>query len=197
MIQDDGRGFTGYYQFSVKSEPGIKHRLWVRVNTGHNIKGMALQVQVGDEWKQVGIRTQSDGTTRHFLAIYFDIPEKYITSNQTTLRLTSKTGDEINLYHLWMFKVEGGTNQSLAQILGFGPNQEVGQVSHGLLPAGGQWKAPLVLSQHPEQGAVIIQKIGKGYLVRSELTLEDSIGILKSFLKPDTLEALDDSWGGT
>ncbi len=197
MIHDDGRGFTGYYQFAVKSEPGAWHRLWLRVNTGHNIKGMALQIQVGDEWKQVGIRTQSDGTTRHFLALYFDVPEKYITSNQTVLRLTAKTGDEVNAYHLWMFKVEGGQYQPLAQILGFGPNQEVGQVSHGLLPKGSEWKAPLILSQHPEQGAVIIEKIGKGYLIRSELALEDSVSLLKSFLRSDTLAAMDDSWGGS
>jgi hypothetical protein len=197
MIQDQGRGFTGYYQFTARTEPGHKHRLWLRVNTGHNIKGMALQIQLGGQWKQVGVRTQNGGPTRHFLAIYFDIPENEITSKATLLRMVSKNGDEVNLYHLWMYKVESGPSAPLPQILGFAPNQEVGKVNHGLLAKGSQWRCPLLLSQHPEQAAVIIQKIGKGFLVRSELALEDSIGLLKTFLKPDSLEVLDDSWSGS
>jgi hypothetical protein len=197
MIQDQGRGFTGYYQFTVKTVPGFKHRLWIRVNTGHNIKGMALQVQDGDQWKQVGIRTQSDGTTRRFLALYFDIPEKAVISDKTVFRLVSRTEDEVNVYHLWIYKLEGGASQSLAQILGFAADQQVGEVSHGLLPQGSQWKSPLLLSQHPEQAAILVQKVGKGYLIRSELTLEDSLGLLKSLLRPETLEALEDSWPGS
>jgi hypothetical protein len=188
MIRDEGRGFTGFYQFAIKTEPGYKHRLWLRVNTGHNIQGMALQVQADGKWQQVGVRTQPDGTTRRFLALYFDIPEVMITSNQTLLRLVSKTNDEVNVYHLWMYKVESGQNQPLAQILGFASNQAVGQVSHGLIPQGKQWKSPLTLMKHPEQSALILQKIRKGYIVRSELALEDSIGVIKVFLKSENLE---------
>jgi hypothetical protein len=188
MIQDKGRGFTGYYQFSVKTEPGFKHRLWLRVNTGHNIQGMALQAQVDGQWIQLGLRTQPDGTTRHFLALYFDIPEKIVISNQTVLRLVSKTGDEVNIYHLWMYRVDSGQNQPLAQAMGFAPDQEVGKVSHGLIPQGKQWRSPLILMNHPEQSALILQKIGRGYIVRSELSLEDSIGILKALLKSGNLE---------
>ncbi len=197
MIQDQGRGFTGYYQFAVKTEPGVNHRLWIRVNTGHNIKGMALQVQDGDDWKQVGVRTQADGTTRHFLALYFDIPQKYITSPRTVFRFISKTEDEVNLYHLWMYKLEGGSSQPIAQLLGFSPDQAVGEVAHGLLPKGNEWRSPLLLSQHPEQAALLIQKVGKGYLIRTELALEDSLGLLRALLKPETMDALDDSWSGS
>lgn len=197
MIQDHGRGFTGYYQFAVKTEPGSDHRLWLRVDTGRNIKGMALQAQVDGQWKQIGVRTQNDGPTRQFLAIYFDIPKRFVTSGLTPFRLVSKTGDEVNVYHLWMYKLEGGINPPLAQILGFAPNEDMGEVSHGLLPHGNQWQAPLLLSQHPEQAALLIQKIGKGYLIRTELELEDLGGLLKSLLKPDTLQALDDSWPGS
>ncbi|HEY5038444.1 MAG TPA: hypothetical protein VIJ93_05165, partial [bacterium] len=102
MIRDTGRGFTGYYQFTMKADPGFKHRLWLRVNTGNNLKGMALMVQQGETWTQLGVRTQNIGITRHFQALYFDVPEKWITSNQVTFRLVSKTGDEVNTYHLWM-----------------------------------------------------------------------------------------------
>jgi hypothetical protein len=158
---------------------------------------MALQVQVGDQWKQVGVRTQGGGTTRQFLSIYFDIPQSMVTSKQTLFRLIPKTEEEVNAYHLWMYKLESGQRQPLAQILGFAPNQEVGQVSHGLLAKGNQWKAPLLLSQHPEQAAVLVQKIGKGYLIRSELSLEDASGLLRALLKPETLEALAESWPGS
>jgi hypothetical protein len=197
IIQDQGRGFTGYYQFLLKTEPGMRHRLWLRVNTSHNIKGLALQAQAGNQWKQVGIRTQNDGSAGHFLAIYFDLPKKYVTSDHTLLRLVSKSGEEVNVYHLWMYKLEGGENQPLAQVLGFAPNQEVGQVKHGLVPKGNLWQAPLVLSQHPDEAALLIQKVGKGYLIRSELAMEDSLSLLKLLLKPETLEALDDSWPGS
>ena len=197
MIQDQGRGFTGYYQFTMKTEPGFNHRLWIRVNTGHNIKGMALQVQDGDGWKQVGVRTQSDGTTRHFLALYFDIPAKDVAAKQTVFRFISKTEDEVNIYHLWLYKLEGGSTQPIAQILGFSPDQSVGEVTHGLLPKGNKWQSPLLLSQHPEQAALLIQKVGKGYLIRSELALEDSIGLFKALLKPETMDTLTDSWPGS
>ncbi len=196
MIQDRGRGFTGYYQFTMKSEPGFNHRIWLRVDTGRNIKGMALEAQVDGQWKQVGVRTQNDGPTRQFLPLYFDVPEKLITADHTVFRLVSKTGDEVNVYHLWMYKLEGAVNPPLAQILGFSPQEDLG-VDHGLLPQGNQWKAPLLLSQHPEQAALLIQKVGKGYLIRSELSLEDSAGLFRALLKPDTLEALDDSWAGS
>src|SRR5665213_2137170 len=79
LIEDNGRGFKGYYQFTLKTMAGFKHRLWIRVNTGHNMTGMALQVQVGDKWVQLGIRTQNDETTRHFESLYFEVPSKYIT----------------------------------------------------------------------------------------------------------------------
>jgi hypothetical protein len=161
------------------------------------MKGMALQVQQGDQWVQLGVRTQNDGVTRRFEALYFEVPEKWITVGQTTFRLVSKTGEEVSVYHLWMYKVEGNQTQALPELLGFASNQDAGEVSHGLIPKGGYWKAPLVLSQHPDQGALIIQKIGKGYLIRSELSLEDSTGLLKTFLKPENLEALALSWPGS
>lgn len=197
MIQDNGRGFNAYYQFAFKSEPGFKHRLWMRVNTGHNIEGMALMVQQGEKWVQLGVRTQNVGSTRHFEALYFDVPEKWITSEQTLFRLVSKSGTDVNAYHLWLYKLESAKNQSLNELLGLAPNQLVGEVHHGLIPKGNQWKVPFVLSQHTEQGAVIIQKIGKGFLVRSELNLEDSTGFLKVFLNPQLLQQLNEAWPGS
>ncbi len=194
LIEDKGRGFTSYYQFTLKTEPGSKHRLWIRVNTGRNIKGMSLAVQEGDQWVQLGIRTQNDGDTRHFEALYFEIPSKYVTNKQTVFRLISKTGDEINAYHLWIYQLDTSESQTLPEILGINSNQEMGPVSHGLIPKSKEWRIPLVLSQHPEQGALILLKVGKGYLVRSELTLEDSVGILKSFVDDKTIEELGSSW---
>jgi hypothetical protein len=194
MIQDNGRVFSGYYEFAVKTVPGIKHRLWLRVNTGRNIKGMALQIFREGQWAQVGVRTQNDGATRHFQALYFDIPEKWVTAEKTIFRLISKTEPEVNAYHLWIYKVEGGKSQSLPELLGFVSNRDAGEVNHGLIPKGKEWKVPFILSQHPDQGAVLIQKIGKGYLIRSELTLENSIGMLKSLLNQETLDQMEQSW---
>lgn len=197
MIKDDGRGFSAYYQFTVKTEPGVKHRLWLRVNTGRNMKGMALLVQQGEKWVQVGVRTQNDGATRHFEALYFDVPADRITSDQTVFRLISKTGDEVNTYHLWMYKVEGGANLSWTELLGFSPNHNVGEVSHGLIPHGKDWKMPVLLSQHPEQAALIVRKIGNGYLIRSELSLEDSVNTLKALIKDQTREQLKNALAGS
>ncbi|HEY5037622.1 MAG TPA: hypothetical protein VIJ93_00960, partial [bacterium] len=72
--------------------------------------------------------------------------------------------------------------------------QEAGKVDHGLIPKGKNWKSPIVLAQHPEQSAMIIQRIGKGFLIRSELAIEDSVGILKSLLNGKTLEQMGESW---
>jgi hypothetical protein len=162
--------------------PGFNHRLWVRVNTGHNMTGMALQVQVGDKWIQLGIRTQNDETTRHFESIYFEVPSKYITSNQTVFQLISKYGDEVNAYHLWIYKSDPQQGETLPEILGLNNAQDLGTVGHGLIPKSTEWMIPLTLSQHPDQAAIMVLKVGKGYLIRSELNIEDSTTILKSFL---------------
>ena len=182
LIEDNGRGFKGYYQFTLKTMPGFNHRLWVRVNTGHNMTGMALQVQVGDKWIQLGIRTQNDETTRHFESIYFEMPSKYITSNQTVFQLISKYGDEVNAYHLWIYKSDPQQGETLPEILGLNNAQDLGTVGHGLIPKSTEWMIPLTLSQHPDQAAIMVLKVGKGYLIRSELNIEDSTTILKSFL---------------
>jgi hypothetical protein len=142
----------------------------------------------------VGARTQNAGTTRHFETLYFDIPENSVSAERTIFRLISKKGDEVNAYRLWMYKVEGGRNQSLPEMLGLAPNAILGKVSHGLIPKGGKWKSPVVLSQHGDQAALIMQKIGKGFLIRSELTLEDSIPILKSLLSTDLIGDLGAVW---
>ena len=189
-IHENGRGFKGFYQFTLKTKPGFKHHLWVRTDTGHNLKGMALMVQDHDRWVQLGIRTQNDGLTRHFEVLYFDVPQKWITSNQTVFRLISKYGDEVNAYHLWIYQVEKGKDKSLNELLNLTPAQVVGDVSHGLVPKGDHWKSPLVLAQHPEQSALLIQKVGKGYILRSELSLEDSIPILKSLLNSENMDNL-------
>jgi len=182
LVEDNGRGFKGYYQFTVKTMPGFNHRLWVRVNTGHNMTGMALQIQVGDQWIQLGIRTKNDGTTRHFESIYFDVPSKYMTSNQTLFQLISKYGDEINVYHLWVYKLDNASSETLPEILGLNNHQDLGSVGHGLIPKSKDWMIPLTLSQHPDQAAIMVLKVGKGYLVRSELDLDNSVNILKSLL---------------
>jgi hypothetical protein len=197
MIKDDGRGFKHYIQFTAHTEPGFKHRLWLRVDSGRNLKGMALAAWNGTKWIQVGVRTQNIAGTRHFDALCFDIPESRITSGQTYLRLASKYGDEINLYHAWLYKIESSQAPSITEILGFAPNQNVGEVSHGVLPKGKQWRAPILLAQHPEQCGVIMMKVGKGYLIRSELSLEDSIPMLKNLLKDQTLEQLSSAWPGS
>ncbi|HVZ81405.1 MAG TPA: hypothetical protein VHE12_11520 [bacterium] len=194
MIQEHGRGFSGYYQFTMRTVPGKRHRLWLRVNTAHNIKGMALQVQQGDGWTQVGVRTQNLGETRHFESLYFDVPDRFIISERTTFRLVSKNGEEVNAYRLWMYAVEGGRNESLPEMLGFGANQDIGSVVHGLIPKGKDWKVPVVLAQHGDQGAVILQKVGNGFLIRSELSMEDSVPIFKALLSPGLVEDMRSAW---
>jgi hypothetical protein len=189
LIEDNGRGFKGYYQFTLKTMPGFTHRLWVRVNTGHNMTGMALEVQVGDKWIQLGIRTQNDEITRHFESIYFEVPSKYLTSNQTVFQLISKYGDEINAYHLWIYKLDDESAQPLPEILGINSSKDLGSVGHGLIPKSTEWMIPLTLSQHPDQAAIMVLKVGKGYLVRSELSLDDSINIIKSLLGVTAISA--------
>jgi hypothetical protein len=190
MVQESGRVLTGFYQFTLKTTPGYPHRLWLRVNTGRNLKGMVLQAPKGDHWVQLGLRTQNVASTRHFQVLYFDVPEKWITGDRSVFRITSKTGDEFNLYHLWSYQVESGSAQPLPELLGYPSGQSVGQVSHGLIPQSKDWKSPFVLSNHRDQSALIFQKIGNGYLIRSELALEDSTSLLKALLKPNVLDQL-------
>jgi hypothetical protein len=181
-VTDDGRTFNGFYQFSAHTKPGMRHRLWVRVNTGKNTTGMALLVQVGNEWVQTGVRTKNSGNGSNFLTFYFEIPEKLITSDKTVFRLTSKNGLDVNAYHLWMFRLDLPEGQPLAEFLGFPINQEVGKVDHGLIPNGDFWQKPLILSNRPVEGAVLMQKIGNGYLIRSQLRLEDSLSMITALL---------------
>ncbi|HXL73581.1 MAG TPA: hypothetical protein VN963_08160, partial [bacterium] len=90
--------------------------------------------------------------------------------------------DEVNAYHLWIFKLDEGPTETLPEILGLNANQNLGSVGHGLIPKSNEWMIPLTLSQHPDQAAIMVLKVGKGYLIRSELNLEDSVNILKSLL---------------
>ncbi len=161
------------------------------------MKGMALMVQEGEKWTQLGVRTQNDGATRHFEALYFDVPEKYVAQDQTVFRLFSKNGDEVNVYHLWMYKLEGGKSESLPELLGFVANQDVGAVSHGLIPKGKEWKSPLLLSQHPDQAALIVLKVGKGFIIRSELALEDSLPMFRALLNDQTRDDMEETWSGS
>lgn len=195
MIEDKGRGFRGYYQFTLKTVPGSNHRLWLRVNTGHNMIGTALMVQVGDKWVQLGIRTQNDATTRHFESLYFEVPAKYVTGPQTTFRLISKHGDEENVYHLWIDQLDSSQSQTLPEILDLGGN--AGTVAHGLIPKSNGWRTLLTLSQHPDQSALIIFKSGNGYLIRSELSMESSVRLLKSLLDGSTLDRLSSVWSAS
>jgi hypothetical protein len=181
-VTDDGRTFSGFYQFVAHTTPSMRHRLWVRVNTGKNTKGMALLVQAGNQWVQTGIRTKNSGNGSNFLTFYFEIPEKFITSDQTVFRLVSKNGLDVNAYHLWMFRLESPEDQPLAEFLGFPTNQVVGKVDRGLIPKGNFWQKPLILSNRPVEGAVLAQKIGNGYLVRSQLPLEDSLSMITTLL---------------
>jgi hypothetical protein len=159
------------------------------------MKGMALMAQVDGKWVQLGIRTQNDGVTRHFESLYFEVPAKMVATKKMTFRLVAKSGDEFSVYRLWTYKVENPHSASLAEILGFPANQETGQVSHGLIPKSTDWKTPVVLSQHPDQAALMILKVGNGYLVRSELALEDSVKALKTLVDETGLERLNAAWG--
>jgi len=194
LIEDKGRGFKGYYQFTLKTVPGQDHRLWFRVNTGHNLIGTTLQIWSGDKWVQLGIRTQNDSTTRHFQSLYFEVPAKDVTADHTQFRLVSKYGDEVNVYHLRIDRLDREESKTLPEVLGLSAGAEAGMVGHGLIPKSSEWKSPLVLAQHPDQAALIILKRGQGYLVRSELSLEDSVKLFKAFLDPATLDELGQSW---
>jgi len=195
LIEDKGRGFKGYYQFTMKTIPNTSHRMWIRVNTGHNIIGTALMVQVGEKWAQLGVRTQNDGTTRHFESLYFEVPAKYVTADKTTFKLVSKDEDDVNAYHLWIYKLDQVASQTLPEILGFIGSQDMGSVGHGLIPKSPQWKIPLTLSQHPDQAALMILKVGNGYLIRSEMAIEDSGKVLKSLLAETASEKLSQALG--
>jgi hypothetical protein len=181
-VQDDGRVFKGFYQFTAKTNPGERCRVWVRVNTGLNSAGMALWVQKGGDWVQAGVRTKNSGTGPNFLTFYFEVPETWVTSHQTVFRLAAKTGMPINAYHLWVFGLPAEGGQDLSEQLGFPAHQNLGSVDHGLIPKGSRWQKPAFLSQNPSQAALILQKIGNGYLVRSQLALEDSLGLLSALM---------------
>ena len=81
---------------------------------------------------------------------------------------------------------EGGRREgpALAELFGFVPGLAAGKVDHGLTAKGPQWASLVALSKNPGRSAVILQKVGKGLLIRSELRLEDSVQMLKSFLRP-------------
>jgi hypothetical protein len=183
-VEDDGRSFKGFYQFTAKTQPGVPHRVWVRVNTGKNTAGMALMVQKGSGWVQAGIRTKNSGNGANFLTFYFEVPQDLIQSNQTVFRVVDKNAAEINVYHLWVFQLAGDSIASSAEILGFPTNQTVGQVDHGLIPKGPAWQKPLVLSQNPSEAALLMQRIGKGTLIRSQLSLADSLSLMTALLNP-------------
>ncbi len=181
-VQDDGRVFKGFYQFTAKTQPGERCRVWVRVNTGLNSAGMALLVQKGGNWVQAGVRTKNSGNEANFLTFYFEVPETLVASNQTVFRLAAKNGTPINAYHLWVFDMASDGGRDLSEQLGFPAHQNLGSVDRGLIPKGSRWQKPVFLSQNPAQGALILQKIGNGYLVRSQLALEDSLSLLTTLM---------------
>jgi hypothetical protein len=183
-VEDDGRVFKGFYQFTANTQPGVPHRIWVRVNTGKNTAGMALMVQKAGGWVQAGIRTKNSGNGANFLTFYFEVPENLIQSDKTVFRLVAENGTEVNTYHLWVFQLASKSEASPAELLGFPINQTVGQVEHGLIPKGPSWQKPLVLNQNPSQAALLMQKIGKGTLIRSELNLADSLSLMTTLLNP-------------
>jgi hypothetical protein len=189
-IRDKGRGFTGYYQFTAKTEPGSVHRVWARVDTGRSLRGLALMVWSGGGWKQVGAKTRDTEPQGRFQSLYFDVPLDRVKENQTSFRLVSKEGLEVGIFRVWVYAMGKNLNLSLGEMLGFSSRDSLGQVNHGLIPKGSGWKAPVVLSQHPDQAALMIQKIGKGYLIRSEISLEKAVPTLKALLKANTLENL-------
>ncbi len=183
-VEDDGRSFKGFYQFTAKTEPGLPHRVWVRVNTGKNTAGMALMVRKGSDWVQAGIRTKNSGNGTNFLTFYFEVPQDLIQADQTVFRLVDKNTVEINAYHLWVFQLASEAEASPAELLGFPINQTVGPVDHGLIPKGPSWVKPLVLSQNPSEAALLMQRIGKGTLIRSQLSLADSLSLMTTLLNP-------------
>ncbi|HET9869620.1 MAG TPA: hypothetical protein VFR02_03860, partial [bacterium] len=185
MLEDDGRVFKGYYQFSAKTEPGLPHRVWVRVNNGFNTAGTALLVKTDGGWVQAGVRTKNSGTDRDFLTFYFEVPAPLIGSDHTLFRLADKGRDPINAYHLWVFGLNAPDGRrSLAQALGFQVHQTLGRVDRGLIPLGGRWEEPLQLAEDPSQAALLAQRIGKGWLIRSQLNLGDSQGLMTALLHP-------------
>lgn len=194
VIRDKGRGITGFYQFTVNTQPGSTQRVWARMDTDRAMRGLALMIQSGDEWKQVGVRTQDSDTKGRFESIYFDVPADQITQTQTTFRLVSKDNLEVGLFRLWVYFMGTSRSMTLGELVGFSSRDDLGKVNHGLIPRGSRWKIPVLLSHHPDQAALMVQKIGKGYLIRSELSLENAVPLLRAFLSHKTLENLDSAF---
>jgi hypothetical protein len=136
------------------------------------------------------VKTQDSDPKGRFQSLYFDVPGDWVSENRTTFRLVSKDGLEVGIYRVWVYSLGKNRNMSLGGVLGLS-SQDLGQVNYGLIPKGGRWKVPVSLSQHPDQAALIMQKIGRGYLFRSEIPLEKAIPMLKALLNPKTLISLN------
>ena len=100
LIEDKGRGFKGYYQFTLKTVPGADHR-WLdsgKHGPQHARIGMALMVQTPEKWVQLGFELKTRRQPATLSRFIFEVPAKYVMANQTVFKLTSKTADEINAY---------------------------------------------------------------------------------------------------
>ncbi len=187
---DDGRGFAGDYRFGMKTEPGERHQLRVRVNAGRNLKGLTLSVKHGGQWLQLGTRTQNLPGPAKWLTFWFDVPAAACAGTRTEFRISAKDAPEVNLYHLWMVRVQARVAQPLAGRLGYPARQGLGEVDRSLRPLGKGWSMPLVMVQAPETGALILRAVGKGLLVKTELPLDTCRNLFLTLLSQEKADAL-------
>jgi hypothetical protein len=185
------RTFRGAYAFTLRTRPGSVNRVYFRVDTGRNIKGTSLAILNGGHWVPLGVRTKDGASPRQFQYLSIEVPAALATDEVSQFRLTSRNGDVINVCSLQSYALAEARDPALARLLGFSPGVAAGEVDHGLLPAAKNWAAPLVLSGKAGEAALILCRVGKGSLFRSELSLTDSEKLLKILLKPGTLERLN------
>ena len=188
--EDDGIGFGGDYLFTLQTIRNAAHRLKIRLNAARPTKGLALSVEKNGQWVPVGVRTQEAQADQRWLTVWFDIPAALTPGDRTRFRLFPKGTTEVNAYHLWLSATRPPQVSSLAEGLGFSPDARLGNVPHGLSIVGKGWKAPVVLSGAAQEPVLILRKQGNGFLVKTELPLDDCGGILQTLASPEKSRAL-------
>jgi hypothetical protein len=173
----------------------VAHRLKIRLNAAHPTKGLALSVEKNGQWVPVGVRTQEAQAEKRWLTVWFDIPAALISGDRARFRLFPKGTAEVNAYHLWLSATLPRQVSPLAEGLGFSPEAQLGSVPHGLSAVGKGWKAPVVLSGSAQEAVLILRKQGNGFLVKTELPLDDCGGVLQTLASPEKTQALMENGG--
>jgi hypothetical protein len=195
MIEDDGVGFGGAYTFTLQTIQDVAHRLKIRLNTAHPTRGLALEVEKNGRWVPVGVRTQEASGGERWLTVWFDVPATLVSGERERFRLFPKGTSEVNVYHLWLSSVFPRPKSPLAETLGFSRGVSLGWAPKGLSTVGKGWKAPVVFSHAQEGAALILRKQGNGFLVKTELPLDDCGGVLQVLSSPEKSRALMENGG--